>query len=162
MKTYVSYLLLLLFGALSTGISAQQVPVYSFDQLEPVLNKRNDTTYVINFWATWCKPCVKEMPDLMKANQNFKDQKFKMILVSMDFDIHLRTKVIPFINEQNIDTDVILLNDSKQHEWIEKVNNRWSGAIPITILFNKDFYFFREGEITFEELNEIITKNIIQ
>jgi thiol-disulfide isomerase/thioredoxin len=162
MKTYVSYLLLLLFGALSTGISAQHVPVYSFDQLEPVLNKRNDTTYVINFWATWCKPCVKEMPDLMKANQNFKDQKFKMILVSMDFDIHLRTKVIPFINEQNIDTDVILLNDSKQHEWIEKVNNRWSGAIPITILFNKDFYFFREGEITFEELNEIITKNIIQ
>jgi thiol-disulfide isomerase/thioredoxin len=162
MKTYVSYLLLLLFGALSTGISAQLVPVYSFDQLEPVLNKRNDTTYVINFWATWCKPCVKEIPDLMKANQNFKDQKFKMILVSMDFDTHLRTKVIPFINEQNIDTDVILLNDSKQHEWIEKVNNRWSGAIPITILFNKDFYFFREGEITFEELNEIITKNIIQ
>jgi len=162
MRAYVYYILLLIFSVLTTSVSAQQVPVYDFEQLEPVLNKRNDTTYVINFWATWCKPCVKEMPDLMKANQKFKDQKFKMILVSMDFDTYLHTKVIPFINEQNIETDVILLNDSKQHEWIEKVNSAWSGAIPITILFNKDFYFFREGEITFEELNELITKNLIQ
>lgn len=152
---------MLLFGAF-INVSAQQVPVYNFEQLEPVLNKRNDTTYVINFWATWCKPCVKEIPDLMKVNQKFKDQKFKMILVSMDFDTHLQTKVIPFINEQNIDADVILLNDSKQHEWIEKVNSKWSGAIPITILFNKDFYFFREGEIAFEELNGQIIKNLIQ
>ena len=154
--------MLFLLGVLFTSLSAQQVPIYNFDQLEPILNKRNDTTYVINFWATWCKPCVKEMPDLMKANEKFKDEKFKMILVSMDFDTHLNTKVVPFINEQNIDADVILLNDSKQHQWIDKVNKEWSGAIPITIIFNEEFYFFREGEITYSELNELITKNIKQ
>jgi len=162
MKTLRLILLLFLLGSLPPEISAQNVPVYNFAQLEPILNKRNDTTYLINFWATWCKPCVKEIPDLMKINQKFKNGKFKMILVSLDFDIHLQTKVIPFITEQKIDADVILLNDNKQHEWINKVNEQWTGAIPITIIHNKKFYFFREGEITFDELNELITKNIQQ
>ena len=143
-----------------------QLPDYSLldmnNNYTEIKELAGENLTIVDFWATWCKPCVKEMPDLMKANQKFKDQKFKMILVSMDFDTYLHTKVIPFINEQNIETDVILLNDSKQHEWIEKINSAWSGAIPITILFNKDFYFFREGEITFEELNELITKNLIQ
>ena len=124
MKTLRFILLLFFLGTLPAEISAQNVPLYNFAQLEPILNNRNDTTYVINFWATWCKPCVKEMPDLMKINQKFKNGKFRMILVSLDFDIHLQTKVIPFITEQNIDADVILLNDSKQHEWINKVNER--------------------------------------
>lgn len=144
------------------GLTAQQVPVYNFGQLEPLLNKRNDTTFVINFWATWCKPCVKEMPDLLKADQKFKNEKFKLILVSLDFDIHLESKVLPFINKYDIESEVILLNDNKQHLWIDKVNKDWSGAIPITIVFNEDFYFFREGEITFDELNELITKNLKQ
>lgn len=162
MKLFKFIILSFFLGTLITDATAQEVPVYNFRQLEPLLNKRNDTTYVVNFWATWCKPCVKEMPDLIKTNQKFKNGKFKMILVSMDFDIHLQTKVIPFINEQNIEADVILLNDSKQHEWINKVNEAWTGAIPITIIYNKDFYFFREGEITFSELNELITKNLKQ
>jgi thiol-disulfide isomerase/thioredoxin len=117
---------------------------------------------VVNFWATWCKPCIKEMPDLIKIHEKFKDGKFRMILVSMDFDTHLESKVIPFVKEYNIDTEVILLNDNKQHQWIDKVDKKWSGAIPVTLIYNKDLYFFREGEISFDELNEIITKNLIK
>ncbi len=151
-----------MFGIISGSTAAQVVPVYNFEQLKPILDKRNDTTYVVNFWATWCKPCVEEMPGLIQAHEKFKDEKFKLILVSLDFDTHLHSKVIPFIQEYKIESEVILLNDSKQNEWIEKVNKEWSGAIPITIVFNKDFYFFTEGEITFNTLNEIITKNMIQ
>lgn len=160
MRIYKRLTLLFLFGVLCQALLAQQVAVYNFKQLKPILDKRNDTTFVVNFWATWCKPCVKEMPDLLKTSEQFKDEKFKLILVSLDFDAHLNSKVIPFINEYNIESEVILLNDNKQHEWIDKVNEAWSGAIPITIIFNKDFYFFREGEITFNELDELITKNL--
>jgi thiol-disulfide isomerase/thioredoxin len=153
---------LLGIGMFTFGLQAQQIPIVSFEQLEPVLNKRNDTTYVVNFWATWCKPCVKEMPGLLKAHQKFHEEKFRMILVSMDFDTQLESKVLPFVKEHNIDTDVILLNDNKQHQWIDKVDKNWSGAIPITLIYNKEFYFFREGEINFDELNEMITKNLIK
>ena len=143
-------------------VNAQQIPIVSFKQFEPLLSQRNDTTYVVNFWATWCKPCVKEMPDLLMANTKFKNEKFRMILVSLDFDSHLESKVLPFVREYKIDADIMLLNDSKQHEWIDKVDKKWSGAIPITLIYNKDFYFFREGEINYDELNEIISNNLLQ
>ena len=143
--------------------NSQAIKIYeSFEDFAPILVKKNDTTYVINFWATWCKPCVEEMPYFLKANDQFKDQKFKMILVSLDFKKHLESKVKPFIMENNIEPQVILLADSKQHNWIDKVNAKWSGSIPITIIFNKDFYFFKEGSLNYEELDKIITKNIKQ
>lgn len=143
-------------------LQAQQIPIVNFRQFEPTLNQRNDTTYVVNFWATWCKPCVKEMPDLLRAHETFKEDKFRMILVSLDFESHLESKVIPFMEEYKINTDVVLLNDNKQHQWIDKVDTNWSGAIPITLIYNKNYYFFREGEISFEELNEIISNNLIR
>jgi len=159
---YLKLFVLLGLGMFIVELQAQQIPMVNFEQLEPTLQERNDTTYVVNFWATWCKPCVKEMPDLIEAYEKYKDEKFRMILVSMDFDTHLESKVVPFVQEYNIDADVILLNDSKQHQWIDKVDEKWSGAIPVTLVYNRNFYFFREGEIGFDELNEIITKNLIK
>jgi len=142
-------------------VNSQDIKVYRhFDDFAPILANKNDTTYVINFWATWCKPCVKEMPGLLEANEKFKDEKFKMILVSLDFETHMESKVKPFIRERNIDPEVVLLTDTKQHYWIDRVNPEWGGSIPMTIIFNKGFYFFREGSMNIEELNEIINKNI--
>ena len=154
----------LLFAMLTIlpGIG-QDIKVYqTFDEFEPLLHRKNDTTYVINFWATWCMPCVKEMPEFMEINHKFKDQKFKMILVSLDFDTQLESKVKPFIKEKNIEARVVLLADSKQHQWIDRVDVNWGGSIPATVIYNKDFYIFKEESITFDELNTIITKYIIK
>ena len=159
---YILIIALLGTSMLVIEMQAQQIPIVNFRQFEPTLNQRNDTTYVVNFWATWCKPCVKEMPDLLRAHETFKEDKFRMILVSLDFESHLESKVIPFMEEYKINTDVVLLNDNKQHQWIDKVDTNWSGAIPITLIYNKNYYFFREGEISFEELNEIISNNLIR
>lgn len=155
---------LLFFMLLSSAIAvtSQDVKVYDhFEEFAPLLETNNDTTYVLNFWATWCKPCVEEMPYFIELNKKFNDSKFKMVLVNLDFKTQLETRVKPFIQNNSIDAKVIMLADSKQHRWIDKVNTDWSGSIPITIIYNKDFYFFREGSINFDELNEIITKNLI-
>ncbi len=73
---------------ISGKLACQDIPVFKkFEDFEYLLEKDNDTTYVINFWATWCLPCVKELPEFEEINQHFKDKKFKMILVSLDFDM---------------------------------------------------------------------------
>lgn len=163
MKYLVKSVLILVVCLLYLGSTAQEIKVYGqFSEFEPLLQKSNDTTYVINFWATWCKPCVKELPEFQELNKKFKDQKFKMILVSLDFENQVESKVKPFIKERGIQAEVVLLADSKQHLWIDKVNPEWSGSIPITLIYNMDFDFFKEGSMTFEELNELITKNIKQ
>lgn len=162
MKIYSALLIVVLLLG-SVKLYSQEITVFeNFSDFEYILQKNNDTTYVVNFWATWCKPCVKELPEFEEVNQHFKSKKFKMILVSLDFDTQLDSKVKPFVKDQNIQSEVVLLADTKQNDWIDKVNPEWSGSIPVTVIYNNDFYFFKEGSMSFDELNEIITKNIKQ
>lgn len=161
MKLFPKYIFLSILFLLFINVYGQEIKVYDqFSDFEPLLQKSNDTTYVVNFWATWCKPCVKELPEFQALNKKFKDQKFKMILVSLDFKNQVETKVKDFIREREIQAEVVLLADSKQHLWIDKVNPEWSGSIPVTLIYNNNFNFFKEGSVTFEELNELITNNI--
>lgn len=161
MKIKLNIVLLLLIGFFAAAnVSAQQIPIYDFTQLEPLLHQKNDTTYVINFWATWCKPCVEELPHFMEINSQYSDKKFKMILVSLDFASQLDSKLIPYVNTHGINAEVILLNDPDANSWIDKVNKSWTGSIPATIIYNKDFYFFNENSMSYDELNEIIKQNL--
>lgn len=111
-----------------------------FDQLDP------DSVYVINFWATWCGPCVKELPYFEQLNAKYSNQSFKQILVSLDAPKKLDSKVIPFIKKNAIKSEVVLLADGKYNNWIDKVDPSWSGAIPITLIIKGEQRLFYEQE----------------
>lgn len=147
---------------LGANLSAQQIKVLDYEAFQPYLQKQTDTTYIINFWATWCIPCVKELPEFEKINSDYKSEKFKMLLISLDFKSQIEKSLIPFINDKNLQAEVIVLSDPNSNVWINKINKSWSGAIPATIIYNKDFYLFHEGSMTKKELEEILNKNLIQ
>ena len=141
--------------------AAQNVPVINLDQLEERLEQGRDTTYVVNFWATWCSPCVKELPYFENLGATRANKPFKVLLVTLDFAESLNTKVIPFIKKKEIKSEVLLLDESNPNKWIPRVSNAWSGAIPATIFINKQkktrhFHegSFKEGELD-SKLNEI-------
>ncbi|WP_246011770.1 TlpA disulfide reductase family protein [Flavobacterium piscinae] len=125
---------------------------YNFEGLQSFLNQKNDTLYVINFWATWCVPCVKELPYFEKLNQKYKNEKFKMILVSLDFPKMIESRVIPFIINKNLQAEIVVLNDPDANSWIEKVAKEWTGAIPATVIYRNDKRKFYEQSFTEEEL----------
>ena len=115
------------------------IAVYdTFDEIEHILHKDSDTTYVINFWATWCKPCVEELPYLEQIHSTYKDDKVKVILVSMDFKKLIPHKLVPFIEKNNIQSEVLMLADGRASKWIDKVSTHWDGAIPYTVVYKKD------------------------
>jgi len=131
------------------------VVVYEkFDDIEPLFQIDSDTTYLINFWATWCKPCVEELPYIEALNGEYSDKKFKNILLSLDNKKHIDSKLIPFLNKNEIESNVVLLADGKFNDWIDRVDNRWSGAIPITYIYNKKHRLFFEQ--SFESAQELI------
>lgn len=132
--------------------SADDLIVYDYEGLEPLLNKKDDKTYVINFWATWCKPCIKELPYFEKINENYAGKNVEVILVSLDFPQHFDTKLKNYIKENDLKSKVVALDDPDMNSWIPKINENWTGAIPATIIYNKKQRQFYEQSFEYDEL----------
>ncbi len=141
------------------GFDLRKVVSLNFEEFEQkYFQKKNDSIYIINFWATWCKPCVKELPAFEKMATDYSDKKIKILLVSLDFPDKIESQVIPFIKKNNIQSEVVLLDDANANSWIPKVSQEWSGAIPATVIYKKDNRKFYEQSFTFEELETELKK----
>ena len=95
------FFLIVLVCCLSNySTSAQSFTVYdSMPQLESRIENAKDTTLVINFWATWCKPCIEELPCFEELRERYIGQNVLVILVSLDFKSQLEKKFIPFLKD---------------------------------------------------------------
>lgn len=135
------------------------VPVVRLADLEQRFAAGSDTVYVVNFWATWCKPCVAELPHFDKLSRSVKGQAVRVLLVSLDDPDELTSKVEPFIRRKGYSADVVLLDEAKPHEWIDKVDATWSGAIPATWLVHQKSgrRQFHEREFDYNTLEAIVS-----
>lgn len=153
----LSLFLLLTFA---NTCSAQGVAVYeAFDDFEKAIIKEDNTIYVINFWATWCAPCVKELPYFEKLHTDNK--KVKVILVSLDSKKDLEKKLLPFIERKKITANVVMLSDKNYNSWLPKIDKDWSGSIPATLLISGKNQLFAEREFeNFTQLNDYVNSFI--
>ena len=143
---------------MSLQLSAPTVPVVGLDDLESRFEQGGDTVFVVNFWATWCKPCIEELPAFHKYERSVKDQSIKVLLVSLDDPEELSDVVEPFLKRKGIRPECVLLDEPKPHEWIDRVDETWSGAIPATWLIDATSgrrQFF-ERDFTFDELESTV------
>lgn len=132
------------------------VKVVDFNGLQPLLEKSNDTTYIINFWATWCAPCIKELPYFLQIHEKYAEKKVKILMISLDFERQIESRLIPFIKKHKVIPEVIVLSDPASNEWINKIDPSWSGSIPATLFYNKDKRIFFEKEFTYAEIEAVI------
>jgi thiol-disulfide isomerase/thioredoxin len=127
--------------------------VADFDDLAPIFSRTDDKIYVINFWATWCGPCVEELPYFEKLAEETNSEEVEIVMVSLDFRRDVRTKLLKFVKERPFNLPVIALTDTKTNLWIDKVDPEWGGAIPITIVYRQDKrLFFPDQFANYEEL----------
>lgn len=131
-----------------------EVNTVDYEGLAPFLEMNDDKTYVVNFWATWCLPCVKELPYFEYVNQNYKSKNVEVILVSLDFPDQKTSRLIPYINKKKLQSKIIHLDDPNEQVWISKVDESWSGAIPATIIYNKNKRKFYEQSFTLDQLKQ--------
>ena len=137
-------------------LQVTSVKKYTFNELKPLLEKNDGKTYVINFWATWCAPCVKELPYFEKLKKEYADKNVEVLLVSLDFPKQVDKKLIPFINKNKLQSEVVLLDDVNEDIWIKAIDESWSGALPATLIYNKNNRKFFEQTFEYETLeNEL-------
>lgn len=172
------YLLLFTLTIFSTAVTARQNPlsttgsgnfadpvikVVDYGGLVPVYSKQNDTLYVVNFWATWCRPCVEELPHFMVVDGKYRGtKKYKMILVSLDDAEKANGTVKNFAKRLNLDVEHYLLDDiKKMNEWIPGVDKSWTGSIPATLFIkNGKSLHFVENSLSIDELESIINLHL--
>jgi thiol-disulfide isomerase/thioredoxin len=138
---------------------AEAIPVLNYAQLEPLLYLSNDTTYIINFWATWCIPCRKELPEFERIHaENANSGNVKVLLVSLDFASKLESSLIPYLEKNEITAPVVLLSDPNSNFWINKVDPSWTGSLPATIIYKGDQRRFFEQELDYTSINNTISE----
>jgi thiol-disulfide isomerase/thioredoxin len=127
-KIFAIVFLLFLFS----GAQAQ-TKIIKFNSLDALLKKTNGPIQVINFWATWCGPCVKELPLFEQLNAT--DTQTQVTLINLDFADKL-DKVDAFLARKSMKSLNFLLDEIDYNSWIDKVDNTWEGSIPATLIYN--------------------------
>ncbi len=135
------------------------IVIVDFDQMENYINVHSSKTLVVNFWATWCKPCVKELPAFEKLGASYNSNDLSVILVSLDFPEQLG-QLKKFIKDRELKSEVLFLNDDNANEWIPKVSDKWSGAIPATLIVSNKTKNFYERSFTYAELEKEIIPHL--
>jgi len=151
--------LILFFLLCSSSVFSQSVESVKLVDLQKIIQGAGDRVLVINFWATWCAPCIKEIPYFEKLNA--EDKNAEVVLVSMDYDLDPNTdKVNRFVTRKKIKSRVLVLTENDPNSWIEKIDKRWSGALPATLVVNRKTgkRELTQGELGEGELEKLIAK----
>lgn len=113
---------------------------------------------LVNFWATWCDPCREEFPDLVKLDQEFKG-KIDFITISLDDPADIATTVPKFLSSMKAEMPAYLLRTPDESAFIASIAKNWQGAMPFTILYDKDgkAAYQREGKIVMDVIRPQIS-----
>ena len=150
--TFLLFIFLLFFSCSKFDYSESEISQKTFNQLISSLDLSNNQTYVINFWATWCSPCIKEIPHFEYVNKKFDNNLVKVLLVSLDLPNHFNSKLVPFVKKNNIKSNVIHLTDINLNEWMPKISDEWNGGIPATLIMNNNYQKFYPKPFEKDEL----------
>lgn len=92
---------------------------------------------VVNFWATWCGPCVAEFPDLVKISNEYRGKGVVVMAVSADRKSDIATKVLPFLRSHHANFQAYLQQSSDPEVFINAFDPKWQGDLPRTLIYNK-------------------------
>lgn len=159
-KFYLLIFITIVLFSFQSSTSDKEIEVMNFDKLKPFLEKKNDSLYLVNFWATWCAPCRMELPAIEKAGKKYSKKKFKILLVSLDMPEEIQSRLYPFIRKNSIRSEVVLLDDPDQNRWINMVSKDWSGDIPFTVIYGKKFRQYFNRPLQYEFLDSLLNSKL--
>ena len=139
------------------GTATNPIVYDNFADVSGLFNQQSDTTYVVNFWATWCRPCREEIPLLQQLARDRSDANLQVVLVSLDTEPSAIERIPAFLKKEAPDLPAIVLTD-EDPAWGKTIDRVWSGSLPTTIIYRKDLrYVYRREFRTYIDLQGAVT-----
>lgn len=128
--------------------------------IKELLKNNSDKLRLINVWATWCGPCVKEFPDLININRMYRGRDFEFISISVDGPAQ-KQKVLKFLKGKQASSKNYLFSSDDKYKFIEAIDPKWRGALPYTILVEPGgkIIYSRQGGINVAAMKKRIVEN---
>ena len=148
-----------LFIGISSAQHNLEVKTIAESELQELIDNRNGKILLLNIWATWCPPCRKEIPDLVKLSDNYKNI-VDVIGISIDYSEDLEQKILPFLEKNNVSYVNYISAFRKDEDLINFLNKNWSGALPASFIYNPNgaLLHFIEGKKDYDYFKEIIER----
>jgi len=156
--SFLVFMLVILFNK----TDAQQIQKIKIKVLTD-LTATSDSVLIINFWATFCKPCVEEIPDLIKLAKKYKKEKASLYLVSLDLEDYYPEKIKKFVAKKKYAAKIAWLDESNADYFCPLIDASWSGGIPATLFINNKTGYkkFYEKQLSATEI-EVAIKAALQ
>lgn len=162
MKLLRNFILFLLFTGLSSS-QAQSIPSWKITDVKKLMNT-SDSVLVISFWATFCKPCIEEIPYLQRISNKYKEEKVKLLLVSLDLAAFYPNRIEAFAQKHNFNSQIVWLNETNADHFCPIIDESWSGVIPATLIINNrtGYRKFVEEQMKPEEFEMELKKQLVK
>jgi thiol-disulfide isomerase/thioredoxin len=148
MKTFfiISFLLF------SIGVEAQ-IKAIKITDLEKTI-KESKTPMIVNFWATYCVPCIEEIPYFQEMAKKYKSKGVSLLLVSLDLKAAYPAKINAMAKKLKLTTPIVWLNETNADYFCPVVDSSWSGGLPASLFVNNvaGYRKFYEDEISKQKL----------
>lgn len=140
-------------------MEAQDIRRVKITELDQLI-RQSEYPVIVNFWATWCKPCVEELPSLIREMKAHKEDSLQLILVSLDDQETYNGKLKTFIRERNYEGLFLWLDETNADLFCPVIDSSWSGAIPATLLLNKkrNYRKFVEAKLADESIKQLLNE----
>lgn len=128
--------------------------------IKNLLENKSDKLRLINVWATWCGPCVNELPSFVSINRMYRRRDFEFITISAD-DPAKKDKVLKALQNLHASNTNYLFSQDNKYKLIEAVDPKWNGALPYTVLVEPGgkIVYARQGTIDPDEMKTTIVEN---
>jgi len=151
-------LFVITFCCVAAAIQAQNITKLKMADVVKSFEQKNDSIYIINFWATFCKPCVAEIPNFIKITNKYKKDKVKLMLVSLDLPSFYPARIAAFAAKNNFATNIAWLEETDADYFCPMIDKSWGGSIPATIIVNTKTGYrkFFEAELSAVEFDVVV------
>ncbi len=145
-------------GCNSTTGDLRNVQTITPKGVAEVVHQNSGSVVLVNVWATWCMPCMQELPDLLKLQKSYADRDFKLILLSADDMEFLSGKVRPTLKKLGVNFPTYIRAEGDDESFLTGMHPDWSGALPTSFLYNKkgELVEMMVGKRSFEQFEERI------